>query len=103
MIKRFVGDAWLRNPMPMCVRPSCDDRAWSDSDDEVGDDAYEEGYLMQDWGAKYQMAKTERALLPKDHAQPRRERPGIVPALPIKDRLPVPATEAELHATGQGA
>ena len=45
----------------ICV---CWRRAWSDSEDEVGDDEYEPGFLPpQDWAGMYQEQKVDKKIL----------------------------------------
>ena len=68
----------------------------------MGDDQFERGYLQQDWGSKYQEQKLDRTLFPKEQPLPRKDRPPIVPVLPIKQMLPEPTNEAEIHAAGLG-
>lgn len=78
------------------VWSSCLCRAWSDSDDEVGDDDYEEGYLLQDWKDKYKEDQLDKMLFEKK--APPHIKPDIVPKLPI-----VPCHTEDPHSLGAHA
>lgn len=76
------------------------DRAWSDSDDEVGDDDYEEGYLIQNWKEKYQEDQLEKSLFEKK--VPPHIKPDFVPKLPIVKCAKEDSDDLGGHALGKG-